>query len=1066
MIGKSPDNIIRAGAIGTMINASTYNRTIPLIFGTTRASLLATWAANIRLGASGKKAKKKGVQTYVENIDFLVGHNPLGGPLQFWDNANTFYPLAFDKYTTTFTWEMNYAMPPVLQPITVPDPDFYAVVAVTITESYSAAFDDYGAQGPSSASGTWEVPCWNAAFNGPDPCDTMAANYAPYAYNWIPGSGPTITLPFFDFGDVVTVNVYYAKTSPDAQAYAKSNSGSKNSTDIPIAANRLQWEPQLGDGSEFSGYTAQQIVYPFFAGMGSPDIDLGASGAIPNINAEIWGTFPVYPDPSLNTAGGDADFADMIVDILCSGPAQGGMGGVLGLTAVQHGCSCNNFPGIVQRKVVNTLSLGTHNWAAATFDLPVTKGSFLIAAISYVGGPSAPLNIGDSLGNSWGFFGGLNPTSGDYFQLAGGQTGSSGICTVEFGFNLQVDVCQMEIFEIAGFDSYTLTADTYETSDLATQAVTSATKRNQPGLLLNFTTVFGTSPPTVLAPAPRWTQVATMANSDFASFTEQRTVWGPVTLNVSHPLAASTQWNMQCLSFWNANPPQYPVSLGNILEPTTLANARLGARAGGLWGSININSAKKAQDILKDLYASMNAAPVYSGFQLKSIAWSEVSAAANGAIFVAPTASGPIGSIGPADFVGDEKTVAGGVERKAELDAPPILSMQHYDRANNYNQTLTSEPDPAGVSLFGVRKASPQKRDEIQSPLIARMLLGILSRRQVYNRNTFKYKVNATHALKEPMDLVLLSDPEINLLNVPVRITSCVQDKNNNIDMEFELFFYGVNAPGGLPGVSPIAVTGNTPYRPAYGADPGSVNTPIIFESVPMLDGANNQEELWIVLSSPSADYGGAQVYISTDGGVSYQTDQAWITQGSAITGYTVGDWPAHVDPDKVNNLEVDLTESNGELATYSSAEEDSFGYVFWVAGGNSTIPYELGCYGLATLTAPSKYTLQATGTGYELRRGVFAAPAAGAGVDHPNNSRFAFLGSPTQSNAPGIVRIPVQPSWVGTTLYFKFPAFNNLNSNVQSLDDCTPYTFAPTGSVGGINPYGLPPGLSTVNGS
>src|ERR1017187_8042232 len=101
MIGKAPNAILKAGAIGTMMNTSTYGMKIPLIYGTVRASVYAIWAANLRQGGGkkGKSKKGKSAPTYVENIDFLIGHNPIGGTLQFWDNNNQLYPLAFEKYT-------------------------------------------------------------------------------------------------------------------------------------------------------------------------------------------------------------------------------------------------------------------------------------------------------------------------------------------------------------------------------------------------------------------------------------------------------------------------------------------------------------------------------------------------------------------------------------------------------------------------------------------------------------------------------------------------------------------------------------------------------------------------------------------------------------------------------------------------------------------------------------------------------------------------------------------------------------------------------------------------------
>src|ERR1700735_2683733 len=97
MIGGKAQSRQRPTALGTMLQASTYGMTLPTYYGTTRAALLATWAANLRQGGSDKKGKKKGVQTYVENIDFLLGSNPIECVLQTWNNSTKF-PLDFLVY--------------------------------------------------------------------------------------------------------------------------------------------------------------------------------------------------------------------------------------------------------------------------------------------------------------------------------------------------------------------------------------------------------------------------------------------------------------------------------------------------------------------------------------------------------------------------------------------------------------------------------------------------------------------------------------------------------------------------------------------------------------------------------------------------------------------------------------------------------------------------------------------------------------------------------------------------------------------------------------------------------
>jgi hypothetical protein len=114
------------------------------------------------------------------------------------------------------------------------------------------------------------------------------------------------------------------------------------------------------------------------------------------------------------------------------------------------------------------------------------------------------------------------------------------------------------------------------------------------------------------------------------------------------------------------------------------------------------------------------------------------------------------------------------------------------------------------------------------------------------------------------------------------------------------------------------------------------------------------------------------------------------------------------------------------------------------VEGGTSDIPYELMTYAVATLTGTNLYTLSAT-SGNKLRRAVYGAPQSLAGVSHASGSRWAFL-SP---DGTGILKVDMDPTWIGKTLYFKFVSFNALLGGQQSLADVSPYTYTPTGTVG-----------------
>src|ERR1039458_4885038 len=222
--------------------------TIPRIYGVTQTNLMVIWAANLRQGNSGKKGKgggKKSTPTYIENIDFLIGQNPVLGVLQTWNNGGL-APLNFASYSITGT---------DIRSITIADSNFYAVIGVSVAAPYSQTFNDYGSAGPDTVSGTYQIPFWNSLMVGPDPTHGSAVRNWPFCYRWKPSYGNVLYIDSPGLSGIVTV--YYAQLT------------AATSNQPPIQRLYLSFEPALGDGDAYEGYSSQQIIYPMFTGLGS-----------------------------------------------------------------------------------------------------------------------------------------------------------------------------------------------------------------------------------------------------------------------------------------------------------------------------------------------------------------------------------------------------------------------------------------------------------------------------------------------------------------------------------------------------------------------------------------------------------------------------------------------------------------------------------------------------------------------------------------------------------------------------------------------------------------------------
>jgi hypothetical protein len=251
-------------------------------------------------GGGGKKGGKSGSTSYYSaSVDFVLGHAPIIGVLAaYYQNQKFACPIQSASGVVAdgaFSW-------------TPPTGGIVAgVVAVTVAETYSATFNDYGGPGEITQSGTWQVPLWNQQFAVPGNIDPTTAFNArdPYSYAW-DGADPIIAVPSALNGKTVTV--YYGVPQI---LYSDGNFYSSHTT--PLALLNLELELACGSGSEYATQPSQQVINTFCAGVGSVKFDLGAANAIPNLNLECIGAFTLWPN-------GDCDIADIITDLCMSGP--------------------------------------------------------------------------------------------------------------------------------------------------------------------------------------------------------------------------------------------------------------------------------------------------------------------------------------------------------------------------------------------------------------------------------------------------------------------------------------------------------------------------------------------------------------------------------------------------------------------------------------------------------------------------------------------------------------------------------------------------------------------------
>jgi hypothetical protein len=232
-----------------------------------------------------------------------------------------------------------------------------------------------------------------------------------------------------------------------------------------------------------------------------------------------------------------------------------------------------------------------------------------------------------------------------------------------------------------------------------------------------------------------------------------------------------------------------------------------------------------------------------------------------------------------------------------------------------------------------------------------------------------------------------------------------------------------------MPGtITPIGIGTATLYSRQSSAgsgvdtlvDPGASNPPIVFEPPAALSGGDL--EVWLIASG-GANWGGCQIWVSSDASTYAMAGTLYRGGRQGVLTATL---PSHADPDTADTLSVDLSASQGQLLSGTTADADNFVTLCYCDG-------ELVSYQTATLTASYKYNLT------YLRRGVYGTPIGG----HSSGANFARFGP----NDPSLFRYRYPASFAGQTIHVKLPGFNIFGQALQDLSGLTPTSYTLTGA-------------------
>lgn len=408
-----------------------------------------------------------------------------------------------------------------------------------------------------------------------------------------------------------------------------------------------------------------------------------------------------------------------------------------------------------------------------------------------------------------------------------------------------------------------------------------------------------------------------------------------------------------------------------------------------------------ASQLVEELCKVGNAAPVWSEGVLKFKTYADTAVGS-----YTPDLTVRY-DLGYSDFLNPPGTPPVRVHRKRTADAFNQLQIECLDRSNQYNTIVVEGSDLSNVELYGPRPMEPITAHAICDANVGRSVAQTIVQRALYIRNTYEFTVGWRYARLEPMDIVSITDPLEGLDHLPVRIIEIDENDNGELSITAEDLTVGVSTPG------VYATQPSSGSTPAAATPPGDTYAPVIFQPPLALSLA---PQVWIGAQGGD-NWGGAQVYVSTDGGSSYA--QVGTITNPARYGVLTANLSTGVDPDTTHTLSVDLTASRGSISSGSTSDAD---------GGvtQSYVDGEIVNYSTVVLTGSYAYNL----TTY-LRRAQGGSTAAA----HLTGSQFMRLDD-------AVAKFDVSPSLYGTTLYVKLLSFNKTGGGLQSLSDVTPTTF------------------------
>ena len=268
------------------------------------------------------------------------------------------------------------------------------------------------------------------------------------------------------------------------------------------------------------------------------------------------------------------------------------------------------------------------------------------------------------------------------------------------------------------------------------------------------------------------------------------TGFGVGTAGTSFPNDASPAWIVTDLLTNARYGAGFPVN--NLDVAGSIADWANYCQAAGIAMSLLLDRQQPCARWIEEIAQLTVSAVVWAGSVLKIIPYGDAYLSAYGASWTPNlTWQYSFTDADYLDFGGESDPVV--ITRSDPSQATNWLSIEWQDGNNNYNPSIMAVWDQGLIDQYGLRTEPSIQAHEFTNNISAYTSAQLQLQRKGYVRNTYKWKLGFRYSLLEPMDIVLLNDPNTGLYLDAVRITGIDEDDNGELTITAEE----------IPGITP-----------------------------------------------------------------------------------------------------------------------------------------------------------------------------------------------------------------------------------------------------------------------